>query len=83
MDGQKEKGERIAVFAGKEFVIVYNYLGKSFRLDLSKYRGADVYYMNPQTGDKSYVGKVSSDIYEYKELPNYTGDEDRVILIKL
>lgn len=62
VDGQKEKGERIAVFAGKEFVIVYNYLGKSFRLDSSKYRGADVYYMNPQTGDKSYVGKVSSDI---------------------
>ena len=37
LSGQKERYERIAVFAGADYVFAYDYLGGEFTLDLKSY----------------------------------------------
>lgn len=54
--GQREKHARIAVFAGKEYVIAYDYLGEAFTLDTSGYTGKEMWWISPVTGVRSYIG---------------------------
>lgn len=61
-EGQGEKYDRIAVFAGADFVFCYDYNHHPFSLDLSGYQGCfDAYWMDPVTGGRSYFGTVSAD----------------------
>jgi len=55
--GQKERYHRIAVFAGKDYVLCYDYCGDQFLLDMSGYmdRPMEAYWMNPQDGTYSYI----------------------------
>lgn len=55
--GQKERYHRIAVFAGEDFVLCYDYMGDEFLLDLRRYKdqAMDAYWMNPQDGTYSYI----------------------------
>ena len=55
--GQKERYHRIAVFAGEDFVLCYDYCGDQFMLDLQAYqdKAMDAYWMNPQDGTFSYI----------------------------
>lgn len=80
--GQRERHERIAVFAGEDYIIAYSYLGKSFTLDTTGFIGADIYFMRPAVGAYSYAGKVTGDRYAYVEMPCYNGDEDIVVVIR-
>lgn len=58
--GQKERYHRIAVFAGEDYVLCYDYSGDQFLLDLSRYmeRSMDAYWMNPQDGTYSYIATI-------------------------
>lgn len=80
--GQKEKYERVAVFAGKDFLIAYSFLGKSFCIDTSCYIGKEIWFMKPATGVYSYEGVISGGEFEFKELPCYDDNTDIVVLIK-
>ena len=83
LSGQKEKHERIAVFAGGSFLIAYDYLGNEFTLDTHNYTGRDMWWISPVTGVKSYIGKCSSDSFTAKKFAKVEGDDtDRVLLIK-
>lgn len=82
LTGQKEKYERVAVFAGAEFIFAYNYLGYSFRLDVKDYIGREVWIMKPAIGVYSYLGTITENVYEYKEIPSYDENTDVVIVIK-
>ncbi len=82
IEGQREKHDRIAVFASDDFLFAYNYLGKSYKLDTSAYIGKDIYYFNPATGIYSYIDKVKTDIYQYEQIPDYNGNIDAVLVIK-
>lgn len=55
--GQKERYHRVAVFAGQDYVLCYDYSGDQFLLDLSRYMECpmDAYWMNPQDGTYSYI----------------------------
>ena len=55
--GQKERYHRISVFAGKDYVLCYDYSGDQFLLDLKEYmdRPMEAYWMNPQDGTYSYI----------------------------
>ncbi len=59
--GQKERYHRIAVFAGEDYILAYDYMGDEFLLDLSEYREKtmEIYWMNPQSGAYSYAGEVT------------------------
>lgn len=58
--GQKERYHRIACFAGKDYLICYDYMGDEFLLDVSRYRNLpmDAYWMNPQDGTYSYIDTI-------------------------
>ena len=58
--GQKERYHRIAVFAGVDYVLCYDYSGDQFLLDMSRYmdRPMDAFFMNPQDGTYSYIATL-------------------------
>ena len=58
--GQKERYHRIAVFAGKDYVFCYDYMGDEFMLDLSGYRRRILrcYWMDPRNGVESYFATI-------------------------
>ncbi|MCR5107778.1 MAG: glycoside hydrolase family 140 protein [Lachnospiraceae bacterium] len=80
--GQRERYERIAVFAGENFLMAYNYLGKDFSLNTKDYIGKDIWLFRPATGIYSYMGKVDKEVYDHKQIPSYNEDTDMVLLIK-
>lgn len=59
--GQKERYHRIAVYAGAEYILCYDYMGDEFALKLSGYEQLelDAYWMNPQDGSYSFIETVS------------------------
>ncbi|MBR6401442.1 MAG: hypothetical protein IKS17_09555 [Firmicutes bacterium] len=83
LDGQKEKYDRIAVFAGDDFIFAYNYTGRSFKIDTSKFENADVWHFSPVSGISSYVGRVRGNVYAYKKTTTPSeGCKDVVVIIK-
>ncbi len=80
--GQRERHERIAVFAGKDFLMAYNYLGKEFSVVTKDYIGKDIWFFRPSNGIYSFLGKVTQDVYNCKELPSFNEDTDMVLIIK-
>jgi len=83
--GQKERYHRIAVFAGKDYVLCYDYSGDEFLLDLRKYKDVsmDAYWMNPQDGTYSYITTLNG-IQKWLASPvaRKTGANDWVLVLK-
>lgn len=80
--GQRNRHERIAVFAGKDFVIAYDYLGKTFELDTKDYTGCEMYWMSPISGVKSYIGRCNQDSFIATDFTKVEGDDtDRVLIL--
>lgn len=82
IDGQKEKYERIAVFASDDFLFAYNYLGREFDIDLSNYIGKDMWFFRPSTGVESYMGHVTKNLYHLKRFESFDGEQDYVLVIR-
>ncbi len=82
LDGQKEKYDRIAVFSGKDFIFAYDFTGRSFKLDVSKTRDADIWLFSPANGIYSYIGKADNDIFCYEKPKTPLPDTDIAIVIK-
>ncbi len=80
--GQRERHERIAVFAGKDFLFAYTYTGKDFELVTEAYKGCEMWWFTPSKGIYSYIGKVSQDITCAAPPEVYDKDRDRVLVIK-
>lgn len=79
--GQREKYERIAVFAGKEFLMAYSYSGETFGISTSSYRGMEAYYFRPATGGYSYIGRLEQDEFFAVSPENAGEDKDIVLLL--
>jgi hypothetical protein len=85
LSGQKEKYERIAIFAGHNFIFCYDYMGCEFTLDISAYRGVslDAYWFEPVSGVYSYLQEVTGlDKLTVKPVAKYVGQNDWVLVIK-
>lgn len=85
IDGQKEKYDRISVFAGPDFIACYNYTGRAFSLDLSRYKGMKLaaYWFEPVSGIYSYFADVSnSEQVTFKPIVKPDKANDWVLLIK-
>lgn len=54
---QGEKYHRTSVFAGRDFVLCYNYCADTIELCLKDYIGRtfDAYWINPENGSRSYI----------------------------
>lgn len=83
--GQKEKYERISVFAGKDFVLAYDYLGNPFSLDLSQYAGreADRFWFDPSSGTYSFIDRRKASAAEdFTPVRRFSQDNDWVLVIR-
>mgnify|MGYP001852306113 FL=1 len=83
--GQKERYHRIAVFAGRRFILCYDYMGDEFLLDLRKYadRTMEIWWMNPQSGARSYGGDIfGQEKWLASPLRRKEGSNDWVLIIK-
>lgn len=81
--GQKERYHRIAVFAGEDFILCYDYMGDEFLLDLTKYmdQTLDIWWMNPQSGACSYAGAVKGEARWQASPLRRKGDSNDWVLV--
>ena len=58
--GQKERYHRIAVFAGEDYILCYDYMGDEFLLDLRRFQNMelDVWWMDPRNNSLSYITTI-------------------------
>lgn len=80
--GQREKYERVAIFAGNDFTFVYSYTGHPFELDISGLGTADAWWLFPENGEYSYIGKTSGDKFSAIPPKVYTESKDIVLVLK-
>lgn len=83
--GQRERYHRIAVFAGKEYILCYDYEGDAFSLDLSEYQEIDleISWMDPRNGVRSYEGSTKgAATYDAVPAVRRNGANDWVLILK-
>lgn len=58
--GQKERYHRIAVFAGEDYILCYDYMGDEFLLDLRRFQNMelDAWWMDPRNNSLSYITTI-------------------------
>jgi len=83
-EGDGEAYERIAVFAGKDYIFCYDYTGHPFTLDLESYEGTfDTYWMDPVTGVFSYAGCTEGkQKHTFCPMKRLEGHSDWVLVLK-
>ncbi len=84
LSGQKPQYDRVAVYAGEDFLFAYDYLGKAFTIDLKPYQGKTLaaYWMDPVSGVKSYFADFTGlEKAEVKPIPRLTHDNDWVLVV--
>ncbi len=85
LSGQKERYERIAVFAGDDFLFAYDYLGGGFTIDLRRFAGKRVsaWWMNPADGTCSYFADLTgAERADLKPVARFTPDNDWVLAVR-
>lgn len=85
LSGQKERYERVAVFAGEDFLLAYDYLGKEFTVDLKPFAGKTIHgwWFDPVSGVSSYFGTFTGkDKAAVKPVVRFTEDNDWVLVLR-
>lgn len=84
-DGQKEKYQRVSVFAGAEYILCYTYLGEEFALDLKQYEGKKLYasWFDPASGVYSPLGAIEAKEQSFRPIQKYSNGNDWVLRIDI
>ena len=83
--GQKPGYHRVAVFAGEDYIICYNYTGDAWELNLSEYKNRimEMYWIDPENGGKSYAGEICGrEKLTVRPTRRLRGASDWVLLLK-
>jgi len=85
ISGQKERYDRVAVFAGRDYLLAYDYTGGRFVINISglecekKY----AYWHDPVSGVYSFLGDVTHlETFEAVPPKKYSGQNDWTLVIK-
>lgn len=75
--------EYISVFAGKDFILCYDYLGKAFSLDLKKYidKKLTCIWINPEDGTKYSFDKIEGKEIVTVKPEKREGSNDWILLL--
>lgn len=82
---QKERYHRISIFAGEDYLLVYDYSGDEFELSLTAYKDKemDAYWMNPQNGSLSYIETfLGLDSKVFRPTKRHEDSNDWVLVLK-
>lgn len=85
LSGQKEQYERIAVFAGADYLLAYDYLGSAFTVDLRSFAGKTIHawWFDPVSGVYSYfLNMTGKEEAEVKPIARFTEDNDWVLVVR-
>jgi hypothetical protein len=81
-----DKGEKegyVTAFQGKDSIVVYDYIGRSFMVLDADFGDADAYWVNPENGIRSYFGKINISAGHCFTPPKKpSGFNDWVLLLK-
>jgi hypothetical protein len=79
--GQKEG--YITAFESGDGIVVYDYLGRSFMMLDNDFGEADAYWINPENGIRSYIGKIPlNEGHCFNPPKKPSGFNDWVLLLK-
>ncbi len=81
---EKEKYERVAVFAAENYILAYDYLGEEFSIDLSSYqeKTLQAYWFDPTTGVYSYFTEIRNQKHlSVKPIKRLDGGNDWVLVL--
>lgn len=83
-ENQEERYGYISVFAGKDYIICYDYSGKPFTLKLNAYRALKLkaYWLDPETGIESFIQEVGNLELFYAIPPVKHKDRDYVLILR-
>ena len=82
---QKERYHHISIFAGMDYLFVYDYSGDAFELSLSAYQDKvmDAYWMNPQNGSMSYMETLTGlESKKFRPTKRHEESNDWVLVLK-
>lgn len=85
LSGQKEKYDRVAVFAGKDYLLAYDYTGSCFEINISglECKKKYAYWHDPVSGVSSFLGDVTHlQSLEAEPPKKYSGQNDWTLVIK-
>lgn len=85
LSGQGERYERIAVFAGEDYLFAYDYLGRAFTVDLKKFAGRKLaaYWFDPSDGVYSFFADLTGkESIQAQPVARFTEDNDWVLVIR-
>ncbi|MGN0817837.1 MAG: DUF4038 domain-containing protein [Candidatus Coproplasma sp.] len=83
---QGEKYHRTSVFAGRNYVLCYNFCGDEIALDLKTYAGrvCEAFWINPENGNASYMGEFEcgGEALKFKPTARHELSNDWVLKLK-
>ncbi len=80
---QEEKYGYIAVFAGEDYILCYDYSGRPFSIKLDRYKDKklEAYWFDPETGVRSYIKEIFHQDTFVAIPPKKDKDSDFVLII--
>lgn len=85
LSGQKERYGRVAVFAGPDYLLAYDYSGDAFTVDLRGFEGKRVlaWWFDPVSGVSSFFADLTGKKeVEVKPVARFTEDNDWVLVVR-
>ena len=76
------KYDRLIATRGDDYLLVYNYTGRSIQIDLSKIKGAHkkAWWYSPATGEYTYIGEYPDKIATFTPVIHET-EKDIVLVV--
>ena len=77
-----QRYDRLIATRGHDYLLVYNYTARSMSIDLRRISGKqkDLWWMNPQDGTFTYIGRVNDGIHTLQPDCPYAAGQDRVLI---
>lgn len=77
-----ERYDRIIATRGKDYLLVYNYVGRPMDIDLGKITGGKkkVWWYNPKDGELTYLGEFDNKITTFQHNSGYMSKNDHVLI---
>ena len=75
--------DRLIATRGTDYLLVYNYTGRTMKIDLRKITGTKkkVWWMDAATGHKIFIGEYDNGIHSFTPPHTSVGTEDGVLIV--
>jgi len=77
-----ERYDRVVATRGKDYLLAYNYSGRSMLIDLTKISGAkkNAWWYSTSTGKLEYIGEFDNKTVTFQHDSGYMSGNDQVLI---